>query len=137
MRVTTGLVTLRHQGRLYHIGTGRPHAGTRVLLLVQDLHIRIINADTGELLRELALNPDKTHQPTGRPSGWPKKTLRPLRGFAVSSMSRDITHGADDGNRTRMTSLEGWGSTIELRPHNLPASLARPRAPAHQAGRLR
>ena len=23
---------------------------------------------------------------------------------------------AGDGNRTRMTSLEGWGSTIELRP---------------------
>ena len=28
----TGLVTLRHQGRIYHIGTGRPHAGTRILL---------------------------------------------------------------------------------------------------------
>ncbi len=24
--------------------------------------------------------------------------------------------GAGDGNRTRMTSLEGWGSTIELHP---------------------
>jgi hypothetical protein len=46
-------------------------------------------------------------------------------------------YGAGDGNRTRMTSLEGWGSTIELRPHNLPASVARPRAPAHQAGRHR
>jgi hypothetical protein len=69
----TGLVTLRHQGRLYHIGIGRPHAGTRVLLLVQDLHIRVINADTGELLRELVLNPDKTYQATGRRPGWPKK----------------------------------------------------------------
>jgi hypothetical protein len=27
---------------------------------------------------------------------------------------------AGDGNRTRMTSLEGWGSTIELRPRDLP-----------------
>ena len=27
--------------------------------------------------------------------------------------------GAGDGNRNRMTSLEGWGSTIELRPHDL------------------
>jgi transposase InsO family protein len=88
----TGLVTLRHQGRLYHIGIGRSHAGTRVLLLVQDLHIRVINAGTGELIRELTLNPDKSYQPTGRPSGWPnKKTPRPLRGFAVSSMSCDIT----------------------------------------------
>jgi transposase InsO family protein len=69
----TGVVTLRHSGRLYHIGIGRPHAGTRVLLLVQDLHIRVINADTGEFLRELVLNPDKTYQPTGKSSGSPTK----------------------------------------------------------------
>ena len=87
----TGLVTLRHQGQLYHIGIGRAHAGTRVLLLVQDLHIRVINADTGELIREPTLDPDKRYQATGKPSGWPKKTPRPLRGFAVSSMSCDIT----------------------------------------------
>ena len=72
----TGLVTLRHNGRLHHIGIGRAHAGTRVLLLVQDLHIRVINAATGELLRELVLNPDKSYQPTGKPSGWPKKPPR-------------------------------------------------------------
>jgi len=69
----TGLVTLRHNGRLHHIGIGRPHAGTRVLLLVQDLHIRVINASTGELLRELTPDPTRNYQPTGRPSGWPKK----------------------------------------------------------------
>jgi transposase InsO family protein len=70
----TGLVTLRHNGRLHHIGIGRAHAGTRVLLLVQDLDIRVVSAITGELLRELTLNPDKDYQPTGRPSGWQKKT---------------------------------------------------------------
>ena len=69
----TGLVTLRHNGKLHHIGIGRAHAGTRVLLLVQDLDIRVINAATGELLRELFLNPDRDYQPTGRPPGWPKK----------------------------------------------------------------
>ena len=73
----TGLVTLRHNGRLHHIGVGRPHARTRVLLLIQDLHIRVINAGTGELLRELTLDPTRNYQPTGRPSGWPKKTPRP------------------------------------------------------------
>jgi hypothetical protein len=83
----TGLVTLRHNGKLHHIGIGRAHAGTRVLLLVQDLDIRVVNADTGELIRKLVLNPDKNYQPTGKPAGWPKKTPRPLRGFAVSSMS--------------------------------------------------
>jgi hypothetical protein len=83
----TGPLTLRHNGKLHHIGTGRAHAGTRVLLLVQDLDIRVSNPGTGELIRELVLNPDKNYQPTGRPSGWPKKTPRPLRRFAASSMS--------------------------------------------------
>jgi hypothetical protein len=83
----TGLVTLRHNGKLHLIGIGRAHAGTRVLLLVRDLDIRVVNPDTGELIRELVLNPDKNYQPTGKPAGWPRKTPRPLRGFAVSSMS--------------------------------------------------
>jgi hypothetical protein len=74
-----GTVTLRHGGRLYHIGTGRAHARTHVLLLVQDLHIRIINAATGELLRELILDPSKNYQPTGRPPGPPPGTPRPPR----------------------------------------------------------
>ncbi len=28
-------------------------------MLVRDLHVRVINAATGELLRELTLNPDR------------------------------------------------------------------------------
>ena len=28
------------------------------------------------------------------------------------------SYGAGDGNRTRVISLEGWGSTIELRPQD-------------------
>jgi transposase InsO family protein len=61
-----GSVTLRHGGRLHHIGIGRTHARTRVLLLVQDLGIRVINIATGELLRELELDPTRDYQPTGR-----------------------------------------------------------------------
>ena len=38
-------------------------------MLVQDLNIRIINAATGELLRELTLDPNRNYQPTGRPPG--------------------------------------------------------------------
>ncbi len=69
-----GVVTLRHNSRLHHIGVGRTYAGTYVLLLVQDLDIRIINAATGELLRELVLDPAKDYQGTGRPPGpAPKK----------------------------------------------------------------
>jgi hypothetical protein len=37
--------------------------------------------------------------------------------------------GAGDGNRTRMASLEGWGSAIELRPH-APQRRSGPSVPA-------
>jgi transposase InsO family protein len=72
----TGNVTLRTGGRLHHIGVGRTYAGTCVLLLVQDLHIRIIDAATGELLRELTLDPARDYQPTGQPPGPKKRTPR-------------------------------------------------------------
>jgi transposase InsO family protein len=70
---TSGKITLRYQGRLYAIGIGRTHARTRVLVLVQDRHIRVIDAATGELLRELTLNPTKRYQGTGRPPGPPPR----------------------------------------------------------------
>jgi hypothetical protein len=62
---TTGCVTLRHAGRLYHIGIGRTHTRTHVLLLIQDLHVRVIHAATGELLRDLTLDPERTTSPPG------------------------------------------------------------------------
>ena len=70
----TGSVTLRHNGRLHHIGIGRTYAGTYVRLLVQDLDIRIVDLATGELLRELVLDPSRDYQPTGRPPGPTPKT---------------------------------------------------------------
>jgi transposase InsO family protein len=69
----TGVVTLRVNGRLHHIGIGRTHARTHVLILVQDLEIRVVDASTGELLRELTLDPTKDYQPTGRPPGPARK----------------------------------------------------------------
>jgi transposase InsO family protein len=64
-----GSVTRRHNSRLHHIGIGRTHAGTCVILLIQDLQIRVVNAATGELLRELTLDPSRDYQPTGAPKG--------------------------------------------------------------------
>ena len=57
-----GGVTLRHDSRLHHIKVGRRHAGTRVLMLVAGLDVRIVNED-GELLRELVLDPTRDYQP--------------------------------------------------------------------------
>jgi transposase InsO family protein len=59
----SGTVTLRVAGRLRHIGVGRTHKGTHVILLIQDLDVRVINAITGELLRELTIDPTKDYQP--------------------------------------------------------------------------
>ncbi len=65
----SGSVTLRYNGRLHHIGIGRTYAGTYVLLLIEDLHIRVVHAATGELLREAYPRPPPrlpTHRPTTR-----------------------------------------------------------------------
>jgi transposase InsO family protein len=59
----SGTVTLRIAGQLRHIGIGRTHARTHVILLVQDLDVRVINAITGELLRELTIDTSKDYQP--------------------------------------------------------------------------
>jgi transposase InsO family protein len=60
-----GKLTLRHNGRLHHIGVGRTHARTPILMLINDCDIRIIHATTGELIRELILNPAVDYQPRG------------------------------------------------------------------------
>nr|WP_255670325.1 IS481 family transposase [Aeromicrobium wangtongii] len=65
----SGKVTLRVNGRMHHIGLGRTHWRTHVIILSQDLHVRVVNAITGELIRELTIDPDRDYQPTGRPSG--------------------------------------------------------------------
>ena len=59
-----GRVTLRYNSRLHHIGLGNRHAGTRVLLLVADLDVRVLTED-GELLRELVLDPTRDYQGLG------------------------------------------------------------------------
>jgi len=60
----TGTVTLRHRSRLHHIGVGRAHTKKRILMLVADLDVRIVDED-GALLRHLALDPSRDYQPTG------------------------------------------------------------------------
>ncbi|PUA79246.1 IS481 family transposase [Nocardioides currus] len=59
----SGTVTLRVAGQLRHIGVGRTHTRTHVILLIQDLEVSIINAITGELLRELTIDTTKDYQP--------------------------------------------------------------------------
>jgi hypothetical protein len=60
-----GTVTLRHDSRLHHIGIGRAHKGRAVKLLVADLDIRVLDQSTGELIRQLTLDPSRDYQRIG------------------------------------------------------------------------
>jgi hypothetical protein len=80
-----GKLSLRHNGRLHHIGVGRTHARTPILMQINGLNIRVIYATTGELIRELILNPALDYQPQGIRK--PRKTI----GVEVFPMSCDIT----------------------------------------------
>jgi len=71
---TSGVITLRYDSQLRHIGLGREHARQRVLALVADLYVRVVDAETGELLRELTIDPARDYQPLDRPPGPRKKT---------------------------------------------------------------
>lgn len=64
-------------GRLHHIGIGRPLAGTPLIMLIRDLDIRIIHAATGEIIRTLTLNPYRQYQPTGTKRGGPQRPYGP------------------------------------------------------------
>jgi transposase InsO family protein len=65
----SGRITLRISGRLHHIGVGQAFRGVRVLVLVHDLDVRVLDAATGELIRTLLVDPNKDYQPTGEPPG--------------------------------------------------------------------
>jgi transposase InsO family protein len=67
-----GSVSLRRGGRLHHIQLGTQCKGLAIRMLVHDLDVIVIDKTTGEILRELTINPDKDSQPRGLPPG-PKK----------------------------------------------------------------
>lgn len=58
-----GKLTLRYQGKLHHIGIGRAHAQTPIIMLINDRHIKIIATTTGEILRDFHLDPTRNYQP--------------------------------------------------------------------------
>lgn len=60
---STGAVSLRRAGRMHHIGIGRAHKHQPVILIINNLDIRVVNKTTGELLRHLTLNPNTGYQP--------------------------------------------------------------------------
>ena len=69
-----GKVTLRRAGRWHDIGLGTEHAGTKIKMLINDLDVTVINTETGEILRELTINPDTDCQSRGIKPGHKETT---------------------------------------------------------------
>jgi transposase InsO family protein len=69
-----GKITLRINSRMHHIGIGRAHKHEPVRILIHNNDIRIINPDTGELLRELTLDPTRNYQPQKPQNALPKES---------------------------------------------------------------
>jgi len=59
---STGVVTFRFAGKMHHIGIGRPHKNTKVIMLIDGLEIRVVDQKTGELIRELTLDSARDYQ---------------------------------------------------------------------------
>jgi transposase InsO family protein len=78
-RVNNGRVSLRINGHLHHIGLGRPLDGTRVILLIDHLDVRVIHAATGEIIRALTINPERRYHGTGKPVGGPRRPYGPRK----------------------------------------------------------
>lgn len=72
--------------RPYHPQTcGKDYVGTRVIMSIKDLDIRVLT-EQGDLLRQLELDPTRDSQPTGRPPGPPKGRYAGINRTKVSTM---------------------------------------------------
>ncbi len=60
-----GVITLRYNSRLHHIGLSKRRRGTKVIVLAYDLDIRVLDRDTGTLIRKLVLDATRDYQPRG------------------------------------------------------------------------
>jgi transposase InsO family protein len=60
-----GVITIRYNSRLHHIGLSKHLRGTTVTVLIDDLDIRVLNRTTGQLIRKLTLDPTRDYQPRG------------------------------------------------------------------------
>jgi transposase InsO family protein len=78
-RVNDGKVSLRINGQLHHIGIGRTHNGTPIIMLIHDYDIRIIHATTAEIIRTLTINPTRRYHGTGAPIGGPRHPYGPRK----------------------------------------------------------
>jgi transposase InsO family protein len=57
-----GKVSLRYANRMLHLGIGRPHTGTDVIILIHNTNATVIDPD-GTVLSEHRIDPERAYQP--------------------------------------------------------------------------
>jgi transposase InsO family protein len=62
---STGCFTLRYRSGFHHVSVGRAHKGKRVLILMADLDVRVID-DDGVMIRHIELDPSVNFQGRSR-----------------------------------------------------------------------
>ena len=68
-----GAMTLRRAGRLHHLGIGAAHRGRRVLAIVDEREVTVVDLETGEVLSTHRIEPDRGYWRNQRrdPGRWP------------------------------------------------------------------
>ena len=56
-----GKISLRFAGRMHHLGVGAVHAGQAVTILIDADTVTVLHTDTGEVLSEHAIDPDRSY----------------------------------------------------------------------------
>ena len=66
-------MTLRHAGKMHHLGIGAKHRGKRVLALVDDTTVTVVHLDTSEVLSDHTIDPARSYRRNQRqrPGRWP------------------------------------------------------------------
>jgi transposase InsO family protein len=72
-KISHGNVSLRIGGDLHHLGLGRALDATPIIMLIDDLDVRVINATTGEIITTRTIDPTRRYHGTGQPIGGPKE----------------------------------------------------------------
>ena len=93
-----------HQGRSPASATveARRQCRTRILILMDEHHINVINAATGEVLRDFTFDPTRDYQPTGAPKGPERKNRGPKVG---PRLFRCLATSPSSGDRIRTCDL--------------------------------
>jgi transposase InsO family protein len=68
-----GAITLRRGGRMHHLKMGAAHARRRVLAIVDDQDVTVVDVATGEILSTHLIEPDRSYWRNQRrdPGRWP------------------------------------------------------------------